>query len=191
MTHSNRARPSFLSGAAIAVVFAVAAGAAFAGLTVALTTSLVIRIIVPLLAGSYALYLLWQSAERTGRIVTVASWCVGAVLIGAFVPTLALFLIAHTALIWLVRTLYFHESTLTALCDLGLCALALASAIWAVRSSHSLSLATWCFFLVQALFVALPTGASRSARHDDANNRIFERAQRSAEAALRRIATGK
>jgi hypothetical protein len=189
MTPSNRPRPSFLGGAAIAAVLAVAAGATFAGLTVSLTQSLAVRIVVTLLAGSYALYLLCQSNERTGRIVTVAAWCVSATLIGAFVPTLTLFLIAHTCLIWLVRTLYFHESTITALFDLGLSALALASGIWALRNSHSLSLATWSFFLVQALFVMLPNAMPRTTRSDD-GNQAFQRAQRSAEAALRRLAAG-
>jgi hypothetical protein len=189
MTQSNRPRPSFLSGAAIAAVLAVAAGASFAGLTVSLTQTLAVRIIVTLLAGSYALYLLCQSNERTGRVVTVAAWCVAAAVIAASVPTLTLFLIAHTCLIWLVRTLYFHESTITALFDLGLSALALASGIWALRSSHGLALATWSFFLVQALFVVLPSGAPRSTQADD-GNQAFQRAQRSAEAALRRLAAG-
>jgi hypothetical protein len=187
MTQSSRSRPSFLSGVALAAVLAVAAGASFAGLTLSLTQTLAVKIIVTLLAGSYALYLLFQSNERTGRIVTVAVWCVSAAVIGAFVPTLTLFLIAHTCLIWLVRTLYFHESTLTALFDLGLSALALASGIWALRSSYSLALATWSFFLVQALFVVLPSGAPRAAASDD-GNQTFQRAQRSAEAALRRLA---
>ena len=180
---------SGLIGAAIAAVLAVAAGATFAGLTVSLTQSLAVRIVVTLLAGSYALYLMYQSNERTGRIVTVAGWCVGATVIGAFVPTLTLFLIAHTCLIWLVRTLYFHESTLTALSDLGLSALALASGIWALRSSYSLSLATWSFFLVQALFVMLPSLQPRTPQADDGNH-AFQRAQRSADAALRRLAAG-
>ncbi len=189
MKQSNRPRPSFLSGVAIAAVLAVAAGASFAGLTVPLSHALSVRIVVTLLAGSYALYLLHQSNERTGRIVTVAVWCVSASAIAAFVPTLTLFLIAHTCLIWLVRTLYFHDSTITALFDLGLSALALASGIWALRSCQSLSLATWSFFLVQALFVVLPTGATRTAQADD-GNQAFQRAQRSADAALRRLAAG-
>ncbi len=81
MTQSNRPRPSFLSGAAIAAVLAVAAGASFAGLTVSLTQALAVRIIATLLAGSYALYLLCRSNERTGRVVTVAAWCVAAAVI--------------------------------------------------------------------------------------------------------------
>ncbi|HEY6598100.1 MAG TPA: hypothetical protein VIZ30_02260 [Pseudomonadales bacterium] len=185
----SKPRPSFLSGVAIAAVLAVAAGATYAALTVALTQTFAVKIVVTLLVGSYTLYLLSQSNERTGRIATVAVWCIAAIVIAAFVPTLALFLIAHTCLIWLVRTLYFHESTITALFDLGLSALALASAIWALRSSHSLSMATWCFFLVQALFVVLPSVLPKAAHHDD-GNQAFQRAQRSADAALRRLAAG-
>jgi len=188
MTQPHRPiRPGFFGGVAIAFVFAVVAAALFASLTPWCSTSLVIRLIATVLGGSYMLYLLWRSAERTGRIVTVTTWCTSAALIGWLAPSLPVFLIAHVALIWLVRSLYFHSSIVAALSDLGLGALALAVAIWAAKSSNSLFLTTWCFFLVHALFVVLPNSAPASAPVDDANNQTFQRARRSAEAALRRL----
>lgn len=179
--------PGFFSGVAVAFVFAVVGAALFASLTPWFSASLAIRVIATVLGGGYLLYLLWRSAERTGRIVTVTAWCTSAAAVGWLTPTLPMFLIAHVVLIWLVRSLYFHSSIVTALYDLGLGALALAVAIWAAKSSNSLFLTTWCFFLVHALFVVLPRGTPASAPAEDANQQTFQRAVRSARAAIHRL----
>jgi len=179
--------PSLAYGIGVAVVLAFAGSALFAGLTMWLTPHAALRWVATLLAAGYGLYLLASTAQRTGRITAVACWCAGAVFIATFVDSLALFLIAHTAMIWLLRTLYFHSSIIAALADLGLSALALAAAVWAAASSASVWLAIWCLFLTQALFVLLPR-LSPSSTRDEGNNSDFERARRSADAALRRLA---
>jgi hypothetical protein len=51
-------------------------------------------------------------------------------------------------------------------------------------------LATWCFFLVQALFVAIPPtikSAQKTQRNTAADNENFERAKRNADQALRQL----
>jgi hypothetical protein len=53
-------------------------------------------------------------------------------------------------------------------------------------------LAIWTFFLVQALFVAIPpamTGKRKPERNTAADNENFERARRQADAALRQLFT--
>ena len=99
----------------------------------------------------------------------------------------------HIGLIWLVRSLYFYASVVSALTDLGLSGLALAAAVWAVTHTGSLFLAIWCFFLVQALFVAIPHALSGKAAPGiqpaaDRDDR-FERAHRAAEAAVRKLSS--
>jgi hypothetical protein len=180
-------RPSLTHGIVVAALLAVAGGAMFAALTVWFTPHVALRWVATLLAGSYGLYLLSNTTQRTGRIVAVFCWCAGAIGIATFVNSLALFLIAHTAMIWLLRSLYFHNSIVAALADLGLSALALAVAVWAAMSSASVWLALWCLFLTQALFVLLPRKHPESSVHDGGNNSEFERARRSADAALRRL----
>jgi hypothetical protein len=179
-------KPSFLSGALVALALAAAAGVAFSALTSALGSAAAIRTIVTLLGAAYVLYLVGNGAHKTGRLVVVTAWCVGAALIACFVSPLALFLIAHTAAIWFVRTLYFHGSITPLLCDFGLSALALAAAVWAARGSDSVFLATWTFFLTQALFVALPSRTTRAEAASDGDD-SFRRARQSAEAAMRRL----
>jgi hypothetical protein len=178
---------TFLGGVAVAFALAAAGAVLFASLTPLLAPGLAIRTIATLLGGAYLVYLLSRSAERAGRVVTVAAWLIGAGAAALFVSPLPLFLVCHAAMIWLIRTLYFHGSIATALLDLGLAGIALAAAIWAAKSSSSVFLAVWCFFLVQALFVGLPADASAKARSDDLDDQPFERARRNADAALRRL----
>jgi hypothetical protein len=188
MKHSDiPARPSLTHGVVAAAALAVAGAAVFAGLSLWVAPHLALRWVATLLAGTYAAYLLANTNQKTGRIVAVVCWCAAAIGLAAFVDSLALFLIAHSAMIWLLRTLYFHSSIVAALADLGLSALALAAAVWAAMSSASLWLAIWCLFLTQALFVLLPQ-LSASTVADDGDNTEFERARRSADSALRRLA---
>jgi hypothetical protein len=91
---------------------------------------------------------------------------------------------------WLVRSLYFYSGVLPALMDLGLSALSIAAAVWAISHTGSVFLATWCFFLVQALSVAIPPAVKRKAnatRNSAAENEPFERARRQADQALTQL----
>ena len=92
----------------------------------------------------------------------------------------------------MTRSLYFYSSVLPALTDLMLSGLGLAAAVWAAGQTGSVFLSLWCFFLVQALFVVIPTRIRR--RHSESSlgpdglDR-FQRAHRSAEAAVRRLSS--
>ena len=93
-------------------------------------------------------------------------------------------------MVWLIRSLYFHSSVLPALLDLGLCAIAGLAAIVTARHSHSMFLTIWSFFLVQALFIAIPPllKTPRAAPADYPEQR-FKRALHAAEDAVRRMHT--
>jgi len=79
-----------------------------------------------------------------------------------------------------------------ALMDLGLSTLSVSATIWAITRSGSVFLATWCFFLVQALFVTIPPAIRETKtpeRNAAAENEKFERARRQADQALRQLFT--
>jgi hypothetical protein len=98
----------------------------------------------------------------------------------------------HVGAIWLVRSLYFYSGIMPALMDLGLTSLSVSAAVWAITRSGSVFLATWCFFLVQSLFVAIPPAVQRKAKPElntPVDNDGFERAKRQADAALRQLFT--
>ena len=88
--------------------------------------------------------------------------------------------------------MYFYSGVMPALMDLGLSALSVSAAVWAISRSGSVFLATWCFFLVQALFVAIPPAMQRNAnvkQNTPADSKNFERAKRQADAALHQLFT--
>jgi len=184
-------RPTFFEGVAIAVGASVFAGALFATLAGLFSGALALRLIITAISLGYILYLLRRSPERTGRVTTIAGWAAVSAL-AWFTLALPLYLAVQLGLVWLVRSLYFYASLLAALADLGLTGFGLAAAVWAATSTGSLFVSVWCFFLVQALFVAIPAHmrgprANNSSQSNEPDN--FARAHRIAEAAVRRLSS--
>lgn len=183
-------RPGFFHGVAIAIVLGLAASLLVAAMLPFVTTATVARFVIAGLALAYLLYLLSQSGERTGRVTVLATWAAMTLATWWFVPWFPLYLLIQVAAIWLVRSLYFYSGVFPALLDLGLCGLSTAFALGTLARTGSVFLAAWCFFLVQALFVAIPpTMRKRTAPPGPAADNDFERARREAEAALRQLIT--
>lgn len=199
---SRRARPSLGHGVAAAFVASLSGAALLAVLSPAMGTGSALRVVIALLGLAYLLYLLSHGGNRSGRLTALASWTVGAALVGLTAPPLAAYVLLHAGMLWLLRTAYFHSRPLPALADLGLTALAAAFGGWAALRSGSAFLALWCFFLVQAFFAAIPQLIGRSrdahagsmgedARILEEDARAFDRAYRTAEAALGRLASAR
>lgn len=183
-------RPGFFHGVIVAAVLGFFASAIVATLTPFMGLGTVLRLVIPLLGLAYLLYLFSQSAERLGRVTTLTFWTAMTGLAWWAAPPLPLYLLIHVGAVWLIRSLYFYSGVLPALLDLGLGALSVSAAMWAISRSGSVFLATWCFFLVQALFVAIPPAVSRKAtvnQNAPAHSRNFERARRQADAALHQL----
>lgn len=179
-------RPTFLNGVGFAAALAFVTAACVALLSLYVGAGLVVLFAVPAVAFAYIVYLLVSSRERTGRITVLAAWLVLAIVTAWLAPSLTVHVAVHLAALWLVRSLYYHSGVVLALVDLGLFGLGIAAFTWALTSSGSVFLATWCFFLIQALFTAIPNsiaGGGRTAGMTD--NTDFERARRSADEALR------
>jgi len=185
-------RPGFLQGVIVAFVLAFAASATIAALIPFLGTGAVLRMLIPALALLYLVYLLGRGPERVGRISALTLWACIAVATWWASPSLPLYLLVHVVAIWLLRSLYFYSGVLPALADLGLSALSVIVMVWAASRTGSVFLATWCFFLVQALFVVIPQALKRSggtlADKTGPGDR-FERARRLADQALRQLAS--
>lgn len=182
-------RPSFFQGAIVAAAFAFFASAIIAALTPFVGFFAVVRFVIPAMGLAYILYLLSRSRERVGRVTTLTLWSALAAVTWWVAPPLPLYLLIHVVAVWLVRSLYFYSGVLPALADLGLSALSIAAAVWAVSHSGSVFLATWTFFLVQALFVAIPVSVKRKASpaRNAVDNAPFERARRQADRALTQL----
>lgn len=185
-------RPSFIQGVVVAAILGFFASAVVATLTPFVGLGAVIRIVIPGLGLAYLLYLFSRSRERVGRVTTLSLWAVLTIATWWLAPALPLYMLIHVGAIWLVRSLYFYSGVLPALLDLGLSTLSVSATVWAITRSGSVFLATWCFFLVQALFVTIPPAVKRRQRAhadtapEDAN---FEHARRQADQALRQLFT--
>ena len=180
-------RPTFLEGVVVALLAAVLGGSLHVVLTAMFSPTVTARLLIAALSLGYVLYLLTRSRGKTGRLTALTGWGALAVLAWWLAPSLPLYALQHLVFIWLVRSLYFQGGVLAGLLDGGLCGLGLAVALAALLRSGSPALAIWCFFLVQALFSAIPAGwPGKNAAVSLPDDR-FEHAHRSAEAALRRL----
>lgn len=182
-------RPSFFHGVVVGLVVALAAGAVFAALAPLLGPGIAVRLVIPAMGLAYLVWLLRRSADSTGRITTIALWSIVSAATWFIAPPIAVYVLVHTVMLWLVRSLYFHSGLFPALLDLGLSALSVSAASWAITRSGSVFLATWCFFLVQAAFVVIPSRLRAAADADGNGNEVFECARRRADAALRHLFT--
>ena len=185
-------RPSFLHGVIVAAVLGFFASAIVATLTPFVGLGAVIRLVIPAMGLAYLLYLFSRNEEQVGRVTAVLAWGVLATLTWWVSPPLPLYLLIHVGAIWLLRSLYFYSGVMPALMDLGISTLSVAATVWAITRSGSIFLATWCFFLVQALFVAIPPAIKskqKAQRNTVTDNENFERARRNADQALRQLFT--
>jgi hypothetical protein len=185
-------RPSFFHGVIVAAVLGFFASAVVAALTPFVGLSAVVRLVIPALGFAYLLYLFSRSEERVGRVATLSLWSALAAVAWWAAPPLPLYLLIHVGAIWLVRSLYFYSGVMPALLDLGLSALSISATVWAISRSGSVFLATWCFFLVQALFITIPPAIKRKRnahRITAAESENFEHARRRADQALRQLFT--
>ncbi|UCE89996.1 MAG: hypothetical protein JSW10_04010 [Pseudomonadota bacterium] len=185
-------QPTFIEGVAVAGVASLCGSAVFTALTSVLSASAALHVVIAGLALAYVIYLLRRSRERVGRITTLALWGLASLALWVMAMPLAFYLLAHIAMIWLIRSLYLYSSLFPALADLGLNALALAAALATALHSESILLSIWSFFLVQALFAAIPShlrtkcGNAHAPEHDDDR---FQHAHRIAESALRKLSS--
>lgn len=186
--------PSLLRGIGAALALSVLGGALGFALAQLAGAAAAWRVLAPLLGLLYVLYLFRRGGRRVGRIAALAVWGLVSAAAWLALPSLPLYVTVHAAMVWLIRSLYFYAGVLPALADLGLTTFALALGGWAAARSGSAFLTLWSFFLVQAFFVFIPVSfrngagsfASAAAREDDG---AFVRAQRSADAALRRLSS--
>jgi hypothetical protein len=181
---------SFGRALGVAFVLSLCGAATLAALTPVVGDGTALRSVIALLGFAYVLDLLARSGERVGRVTTVTAWALGACLAASAGLPLVAYVLVHVGLVWLVRSLYYYSSLVSALADFGLGLLGAAFAVWAAQRTGGAWLALWCFFLVQAFHVLIPAtlGRAGAPARDEATD-AFARAQRAAEAAVRRLST--
>ena len=185
-------RPDFFEGVVVALVASITGGVLYSIGQTLLPGSGILRLLIAALGLGYILYLLRRSRERVGRLTVPATWLVMAALTWFSTAPLTIYVLVHLGAVWLIRSLYFYSSVLSALADLCLSGFSLAAAVWALLQTGSVFASLWCFFLVQALFAAIPATLPRrpgvQPPHPDREDR-FQHARRVAEAAVRKLSS--
>jgi len=185
-------QPTFLEGVAVAFAASLAGSVLYTTLSTVFPGIPVVRLLIAGTGLAYVVYLLSRSPEHIGRVTAAAAWLLVAGVLWFTHPPLLLYACVHLGAIWLIRSLYFYSSALSALADLGLNGLGLATAITAVTRTGSVFLGIWCFFLVQALFVVIPKSVRRTPAAGHAGHTgedRFQHAYRAAESALRKLSS--
>jgi hypothetical protein len=178
---------TFWHGAGLALGLALLGAAGMATLPLGVGTNTALRLTVALLGAIYVLYVLHLSGERSGRIVVPCAWLLATVICWTWLTT-PLFVIVQIGLIGLLRCLYLRAGILDSIADLCLSAVAFAGALWAAGTG-SWFLTFWCFFLVMALFVWIPSPAASRICPATPLDRAFDNARTLADEALKRLAT--
>jgi hypothetical protein len=180
-------RPGFLEGVLVALSASLLGGLLFAVLAPVATPAAALRTLIATVGLAYLLYLLRRAPVRVGRVTVGAASGLVAMAVWLAAPAPVEAALAYLALVWGVRCLYFHSSLFAAAADLGLNALSLAAAAWALQRTGSLSLGLWCLFLAQALFVFIPPArwAASGEGFPPGGQDRFQHALRRAEEVLR------
>lgn len=170
----------------IGLLASVAGTVAFHMVAQLLGSGVAVRATIALLAAAAALAMLFDRGHRVGRLVAFGAWLAVLAALLVFDPSLWLWAALPVFALWLMRSLFRYQSLLQAGTDAVVAVFALATGWLVLRHTHSVFLALWCFFLVQALTSLIPQ--ARPATPSPAGDR-YDQAQRNAEAALRRLAT--
>jgi len=177
-------RCDFLRHVGVALALAIAAAASSLVLATLMPFAPITRVLIAAACGTYTLYLLIGSGRRAGVATLTIAWLLSGLLVWLYAPSLTVFAAVHTALIWLVRSLLRYRSILPALVDLGLSTIAVLLGVAALQRTGSVFLATWSFFLLQAIAAGSSRLWRQQATRAAGQNQTFERARLQAEAAL-------
>ncbi len=178
--------PGILNGIGFAIAASLSAGLLGELLPILFTPVFSSLSVVLALALAYLIYLFKHCNVRRGRVVTLVLWCglsiCGWVLDVGLLSQIAL----QLAVIWSVRSFYYHTSVFAVLLDLVLVVMAGAAGVWAILQTGSFAAAVWCFFLSQSLFIAIP-GSKRTANQRSSTADRFQNAYRVAQQAIHKL----
>ncbi|MFC1748387.1 hypothetical protein ACFL2V_06225 [Pseudomonadota bacterium] len=182
--------PSFVEGVAVAVVASLFGAVLYTAFILMFSVGFGARLTVAFVFSAYLVYLLWRSPKKTGRMTALFFWGVTLLATWFIHPPFIIYVMVHMGAVWLIRSLAFYKSIAPALFDLLLVMLSLAASVWAYLNTHSVLLALWTLFLVQALFAVVPCRLKAETKRDsNFQNDRFMQAYQNAEAALRKFSS--
>ena len=179
--------PGILKGILVAVIASLAAGLLNNIFPLIFSSFTSNSLIILTLSLGYLLFLLRYAETKRGRIVAMLTWLalnLAGLLLGISIIENILL---QLAIIWVIRSLYFHASIFAALLDLALIIMASGAAAWTVLQTSSPTAAVWSFFLCQSLFGSIPQFSHKANSKNHDNRDRFQSAHRIAQAAIRKL----
>ncbi|EXJ14231.1 hypothetical protein [Imhoffiella purpurea] len=178
--------PSFAEGVLVAFLAAAMGAVMFGGATLMVPAEVAAAWVLMALGLGYVLYLVGRAHPSAGRSSMLLLWLIVTGAVWSLSSDLRILAVSQLMGLWLVRSLCFQCGPIAALMDLGLMLIGALAALWVTMRTGSPFLAIWTLFLVQALFVSIPplTKQNPSSASHSAD---FDRAERTAERALRRL----
>ena len=161
-------RPTLLEGMLVAGIASLVTGPVIFTLRLWLGTAMAWKAGIVVLASAYIVYLLTRRGKTAGRVtLALLSFLtlLASLVLEVRWPSVML---TALALIWGIRAYAYGRSLVAALLHGGLCLLGLGAALWAYTHSGSLALASWSFFLTQAVWAFIPPGLTRHSPSADA-----------------------
>jgi len=183
-------RPGFPEGVVVALVASLSASMLDSLINSVSSEVTAWRMLIAGLGFGYSVYLLCRSQQHVGRGIVVIGWLLFSLVAWLYaLPVLAYALVTLMA-VWLTRAVLFHNTVLAVLLDLGLTAVSLVFALWALLHTNNVLLCVWCLFLVQALCVTISSSRKPTLAYQTESSRqmIFLRALSTAQSALDRLA---
>lgn len=179
--------PSLLSGITFAIVACVGGSVLYTLLPLVFSATISLKITICVISAGYLFFLLKKGRQHSGRVIALTTWTLISVA-GLLVDLpIATFILSQVAMIWLTRSIVFHRSLLLSLLDLGLIAIGLLAAVWALLQTDSMATALWCFFLVQSLFGTISNLKLISKGQPPVDQNRFQAAHRVAKDAIQKL----
>lgn len=183
-------RPTLLEGIVVALIISLMISPLGFMLRLWLGGGMGAKAWIVMIAYAYIVYLLIQSPRPAGR--TLLAGLSALALLGSLALETRGVVLAAMAVIAGVRACAYSQGLLSACLHGSLCLCGFGTALWAYWQSGSLLLATWSFFLLQALFVWIPSRlrspASTTQEEVDGGD-SFRKAHQAAQQALARLHT--
>lgn len=181
---------SFPSNVFAGFVLAALSAATFYVLSVLFPGFIALRLVISIVTLLYIGYLMLAINVKAGKLALPVT-VIGVMAIAFFAGiSLPLYLALHLIVVWLVRVIYLHRPLIACL-DFFASGVSAVLACLALSHTHSLFIAIWSFFLLQAvmLSVLFYIDGNFYQRRDSGplDNEKFSRALRTAEAAFKRL----
>lgn len=189
MRARQRIEATFLSEASSGLMLSLISAGLAAVFAVFFEQQAALKLTVTMASLLYVAHGLRCSGECAGRLLAACAWSVAAVAVWSAPVGLSTYVAMHAGLACCVRAPFVYTSPLSALADLCLAALAVLAGVGAAFATGSVFLATWCFFLVRALHVSIPSNLAARSSGRRPRGTSFDEAHRAAKAALDALAS--